>query len=133
MSPSNKQHGFSLLEVLVAFVVMGLVVGVLLQLFGSAMHHAALADEYTLAVQVAESHMAEVGTSIEVKEGDVDGDDAGSGYHWEVAMQALELSDALADLPLAVQLYQVQVTVSWQSEGRTRQFQLDSLRFGEKK
>lgn len=62
MSAFNKQAGFSLLEILVAFVVMAFVVGVILQLFGTSMRSVALTDEYSYAVQVAESHLASVGT-----------------------------------------------------------------------
>ena len=54
VSAFSRQTGFSLLEVLVAFVVMGLVVGVLLQLFGSSMRSTVLADEYSFAIQIAE-------------------------------------------------------------------------------
>jgi general secretion pathway protein I len=126
---SNK--GFSLLEVLVAFVVMGLVVGVLLQLFGSSMRSVALADEYSFAIQVAESRLAAVGNEIEVEEGNVSGEEQGSGYRWEVQMSPLELSEALDKLPVALQLYRVEVVVTWKSGDSSRELHLSSLRFGE--
>ncbi|SDZ78149.1 general secretion pathway protein I [Thiothrix caldifontis] len=129
MSQSNK--GFSLLEVLVAFVVMGLVVGVLLQLFGSAMRSVALADEYSFAVQVAESRLAAVGSEIEVEEGNISGDEPGSAYRWEVQMSPIELSEALEKMPLPLQLYRVEVVVTWKSGDSAREFHLSSLRFGE--
>jgi len=126
---SNK--GFSLLEVLVAFVVMGLVVGVLLQLFGSSMRSVALADEYSFAIQVAESRLAAVGNEIEVEEGNVSGEEQDSGYRWEVQMSPLEPSEALEKLPVTLQLYRVEVVVTWKSGDSSREFHLSSLRFGE--
>ncbi|OQX12961.1 MAG: general secretion pathway protein GspI [Thiothrix lacustris] len=129
MFQSNK--GFSLLEVLVAFVVMGLVVGVLLQLFGSSMRSVALADEYSFAIQVAESRLAAVGNEIEVEEGNVSGEEQDSGYRWEVQMSPLEPSEALEKLPVTLQLYRVEVVVTWKSGDSSREFHLSSLRFGE--
>jgi len=122
-----------LLEVLVAFVVMGLVVGVLLQLFGSAMHGVALADEYSFAVQVAESRLATVGTEIPVGQGTVSGDEPSSPYHWEVNMEPVKLDAKLEKMPLPLNVFQVVVGVSWPSNGVTRKFQLTSLRFGKSK
>lgn len=132
MSVCNK--GFSLLEVLVAFVVMGLVVGVILQLFGSSMRGVALSDEYSFAVQVAESRLAAVGNEIEVEDGSVSGEEKGSGYRWEVQMEALDaanLSEKLEKVQLPLQLYRVEVAVTWQGDGKPRELHLSSLRFGE--
>lgn len=129
MSVSSK--GFSLLEVLVAFVVMGLVVGVLLQLFGSAMRSVALADEYSFAVQVAESRMAAVGNDIEVQEGSVSGEEQGSGYRWEVQMQPVEPDEKMEKVQVPLHLFRVEVVVTWQSGDKPRAFHLSSLRFGE--
>lgn len=131
MSQSNK--GFSLIEVLVAFVVMGLVVGTLLQLFGSSMRSVALSDEYSFAVQVAESRLAAVGSEIKVEDGSTSGDEKGSGYRWEVTMSPIEFNDKLKELPLPLQLYRVEVVVTWQSGDKNREFHLSSLRFGEEK
>ncbi len=110
---------------------MGLVIGVLLQLFGSSMRSVALADEYSFAIQVAESRLAAVGNDIEVEEGNVSGEEPGSGYRWEVQMSPLELGEALEKLPVSLQLYRVEVVVTWKSGDSSREFHLSSLRFGE--
>ncbi len=128
----SKQSGFSLIEVLVAFVVMGLVVGTLLQLFGSSMQSVALSDEYSFAIQVAESRLAAVGNDIEVKEGSVSGEEKGSGYRWDVRMEPIEFSDKLKEIPIPLQMYRVEVVVTWKSGDKPREFHLSSLRFGEK-
>ena len=130
MSVFNK--GFSLLEVMVAFVVMGLVVGTILQLFGSSMNSVALSDEYSFAVQVAESRLAAVGSEIKVEDGSKSGEEKGSAYRWEVTMSPIKLSDEMEKLPVPLQLYQVEVVVTWKTGDRPREFHLSSLRFGEK-
>ncbi|WML89809.1 prepilin-type N-terminal cleavage/methylation domain-containing protein [Thiothrix lacustris] len=130
MFQSNK--GFSLLEVMVAFVVMGLVVGAILQLFGASMNSVALSDEYSFAIQVAESRLAAVGNEIKVKDGNESGEEKGSGYRWEVKMSPITLSDEMEKIPVPLQLYQVEVQVTWKSGDKPREFNLSSLRFGEK-
>lgn len=129
----RSSKGFSLLEVLVAFVVMGLVVGVILQLFGSSMRGVALADEYSFAIQVAESRLAAVGNEIPVEEGSTSGEEKASGYRWEVRMEPIELGDEQEKIPVPLQLYHVDVAVTWQTGEKPREFHLSSLRFGEEK
>lgn len=127
---SKRSQGFSLLEILVAFVVMGLVVGTLLQLFGTSMRNVALADEYSFAVQVAESRLQAVGTEIEVEQGSESGAEEGTPYRWVVNMEPVELHEEQGDFASSIQPYQVNVVVSWESDGRNREFLLSSLRFG---
>lgn len=127
-----KQQGFTLLEIMVAFVITGLVVGTLLQLFGSAMRSVALADEYSFAVQVAESRMEAVGNEIKIERTTVSGQEEGTAYQWAVTMQPIKLHEKQDEFSLSVEPYQVIVVVSWDSEGKQRQFTLSSLRFGEK-
>lgn len=131
-SKTARQQGFTLLEIMVAFVIMGLVVGTLLQLFGSAMRSVALADEYSFAVQVAESRMEAVGSEIKVEKTTVSGQEEGTAYKWAVTMQPIELNEKQEEFSLSIEPYQVTVLVSWNSEGKQRQFTLTSLRFGEK-
>nr|CAA6828842.1 MAG: General secretion pathway protein I [uncultured Thiotrichaceae bacterium] len=127
----HSSQGFSLLEILVAFVMMGLVVGTLLQLFGSSMRNVALSDEYSFAVQIAESRLQTVGTEIEVEQGTERGTEEGTRYNWAVEMEPVELHEDQDDFSLSVQPYRVSVIVAWDSDGRKRQFMLSSLRFGE--
>lgn len=127
----KRTQGFSILEILIAFVVMALVVGSLLRLFGTSVRNVALADEYSFAVQIAESRMQTVGTEIPVEKGSVNGEEQNTGYRWVVAMEPVELDEEQESFSLSVQPYQVNVVVSWDSAGKQRQFVLSSLRFGE--
>lgn len=127
-----SQQGFTLLEIMVAFVITGLVVGTLLNLFGSAMQSVALADEYSFAVQVAESRMEAIGSEIKVEKNTVTGQEEGTPYQWTINMQPIQLDDKQDEFSLSIEPYQVTVIVSWNSEGKQRQFMLSSLRFGEK-
>lgn len=55
----SRASGFSLLEVLVAFVILALVGGALFRLFSSALGNASAADDMSRAALVAESVLAE--------------------------------------------------------------------------
>ena len=57
--PRAARDGFSLLEVLVAFVILSLVATALFRLFSGALGNASAADDYSRAVLVAESVLAE--------------------------------------------------------------------------
>jgi len=129
--PKRSAQGFTLLEILVAFVVMALVVGTLLRLYGTAMRNVAVAEEYSFAIQVAESRLQTLGVAEPVEEGSLSGEEGSTGYRWQVTMEAVELNEEEQASPLSVQAYQVTVTVSWDSAGKQRQFTLSSLRFGE--
>ena len=68
------QRGFSLLEVLVAFALLGLSLGVLLQAFATGLRNTALAEEYTLATLHAESVLARLGIEEPLEEGNLEGE-----------------------------------------------------------
>ena len=57
----RRARGFSLLEVLVAFVILAAVATALFRLFSGALANASAADEYSRAMLVAESALAGLG------------------------------------------------------------------------
>lgn len=131
----SKRHmaGFTLLEILVAFVLMALVVGSLIQLFSGALHSVALSEEYSSAIQVAESQLQTVGKAIPVKKGQVSGQAEGTRYHWSVTIKPADLLKNPDDFSLSIKPFQVTVQVTWDSAGKPREFNLTSLCFGEEK
>ena len=129
MNNHQKQTGFSLLEVLVAFVIMGLVIGGILQLFGNSMRSVALSDEYSYAVKIAESQMATVGTVIPVESGTTSGS-SGDRFDWNITIEPTEFEYPEAAPPIPLYPYRIKVDVSWNSGSRERHFELTSLRFG---
>ncbi|MGB1256240.1 MAG: hypothetical protein ACPG51_10290 [Thiolinea sp.] len=95
------------------------------------MRNVVLADEYSFAVQIAESRMQAVGSEIPVEQGSVTGEESGTSYNWAVNMEPVELDEDQDNFSLSVQPYQVTVVISWDSAGKKREFMLSSLRFGE--
>lgn len=61
------QQGFSLLEILFAFSILSIMLGILLRIFSGGVRVAEITGNYAEAVQIAESLMATVGVSCRGK------------------------------------------------------------------
>jgi len=120
MTPGER--GFTLLEVLVAFVIAALALGVLFRGAVDGLYAAQAAARYEEAMTRAQSHLAAL-TAGSLAPGDHQGDD-GNGYHWRVKIAPLAV--AAGGSPT---LYTVNVAVSW-TDGSRRTVELDSERIG---
>ncbi len=134
----RSQRGLTLIEVLVAFVVLALTLGVILQIFSGGLRNARLSDAYTRALLLAESRLEAVGSEQALVPGETVGQ-LGEDLRWRVRIQpwAGAAADPLAaaapagGAPPARILYEVQVQVAWQAGGRERALRLTSLRLGD--
>jgi general secretion pathway protein I len=124
-----RQSGFSLLEVLVAFAILALSLGVLLQIFSRAMSTTAVSGSYSRAAALAEARLAELGVTIPLEEGDFTGE-PDDGMTWALRIQPLDASEFFPDQTAPVTPYRVTATISWGERGAERHFSLASLRLG---
>lgn len=130
---SGSQSGFSLLEVLVAFAVLAVSLGVLMQIFSRSTVTTITMAQYSRAVALAESRLAAVGSAIPLKEGSVSGAPE-DGFAWELGIVPVQLGDSqetgLAATVPTVIAYRVTVTALWQDAKRVRRLTLSTLRLG---
>lgn len=82
----DSNRGFSLLEVLVAFVILTLVVLALFRLFSGALGNASAADEYSRALLIAESRLTLATREQPLRERQESGVDGDGRYEWTVAI-----------------------------------------------
>jgi len=122
-------QGMTLIEVLVAFIVLSLTMAVIMQIFSGGMRNARLAESYSRAVFLAESKMAAVGLERPLAFGEENGQ-VGEDMQWRVSVTPAEEDPATNTQLLPVRLYQVRVTASWGENDRERKFELLSLRLG---
>ena len=121
--------GFTLLEVLVAFVIAALALGVLFEGAVGGLRSTRVADRTQEALSRAQSHLAAVGHGTPLGAATQEGDD-GSGYHWSLRIRPLQ---SAAVGPSRLVLYAVQVTESWSdgsSQGAGRSVVLRTERLG---
>jgi len=138
--PARGQSGFTLLEVLVAFVLAAIGIVALIHAFAGGLRNLGRMDEYVQAALVAESRLAEVGILYPVAEGEMQGVEEGQKYHWRIGMTPWEDPDGIVvppeefseqvHAPGAGRLYLVEVDVSWQTGRNPGHFVLRSLRVG---
>ncbi|MGC2459127.1 MAG: type II secretion system protein [Gallionellaceae bacterium] len=131
----RKSHqGFSLLEVLVAFVILALAMGVLMQIFSGGLQNATRAGEYQHAVLLAKSKLASIGMEIPLNESDSDGE-FDSIYRWHVSIHPYHENPAQSNeqtgLPAAllpVKLLDVEVQILWGDTEQPHSIDLKTLR-----
>lgn len=122
-------RGMTLIEVLVAFVVLSLTMAVIMQIFSGGMRNARLAESYSRAVFLAESRLAAVGTERPLVAG-VDIGQVGEDLRWQVTISPIDDDGTTQSQIMPVRLYQVRAQVGWNEDGRQRQVELSSLRVG---
>lgn len=122
------QAGFSLIEILVAFAILSLSLGVILRIFAGGGHIAATADEYSRAILTAESLMASLGVEKPLQPGQSGGEIPG-GYRWTVDVTPYPFDQSLlGGQKIGFNPYWVDLTVEWGDENDPRAFNLKTLR-----
>ncbi len=113
----QNSFGFTLLEVLVAFVVLAAVLGVILRINAQVLEGTHRASERQLALMLAQSQMDRVLANAQLEPGQMRGAFATEGYRWE--LEVLPMAAALSK-PEAEQIrvtpYQVDLHVYWAGE-----------------
>ena len=128
--PIRRERGFTLLELLVAFVILSVAVATLLHAFSQSLRNTALAEDYTLATLHAQSLLAQVGVEPPLTEGMYQGV-FDPQFAWQITIERYVDPEAPADtetLGFAVKLYHVVLWVSWADGSQTRQIELQTLR-----
>ncbi|MET0090086.1 MAG: prepilin-type N-terminal cleavage/methylation domain-containing protein [Candidatus Thiodiazotropha sp.] len=124
VSGDTRQRGFSLLEVLVAFTLLAITFGVVMQAISSNSRGLVLVGEHSRAALIAESRLAEVGTLYPLEAGTWEGD-LEAGYHWRLSISEYPGETGY----LRQSAFQVVAEVRWGPSSSGRQYRLISLRY----
>lgn len=122
----SRQAGFSLLEVLVAFAVLALILGVLLQVFSGSARRATLAESYLKASILADAKLNELGAEIPLVPGALTGEPEG-GFDWSLHVDPFPVELLGDGAPNTLSL-RVTVLVGWQEGGRRHEISAATLR-----
>lgn len=132
----QRAAGFSLLEVLVAFVIVALVATALFRLFGGALNNAAAADDWSRALLVAESRLALAASATPLREGSEQGTESDGRIRWQTRVAGYVTPDTSPDLERAAdtmptKLFRVTVDVHFPSDnGGDRTVALTTVKIG---
>lgn len=125
----RRQRGFTLLELVAAFVVFALAFAVLMELAASSMRGTRRAALETEAALWAQSKLDAAGVGEELREGGDSGEFDGK-FRWNLEVRKLEAppgpSGSIEVVP--VELYRLELTLAWQDAGREREARFVTLR-----
>ncbi|WP_432471307.1 type IV pilus modification PilV family protein [Amphritea sp. HPY] len=135
INTGRRARGFSLLEVLVAFVVLSLSLGIILQIFSLSSRITRTSEVYQQALLVAESKMAELLSEPFIEPGRDDGsyddrdhDGVMLDMQWQTEVSDYEFPD---DPPVdnqSLQPYLIEVSVSWGDGAKAQNITLSTIR-----
>lgn len=122
-TPQQRDHqsGFSLLELLVAFAIMAMSLGLLYRVAGGSARHVADVVQHQQATWLAESLLASrsnVGTTGWNEDGE------SAGFKWQVRSSPYNSG---INSPQAVPLHAIRLSISWTAGSRPGQLDLVTL------
>ncbi len=113
----DRTRGFTLLELLLAFLVFALSFATVLEILSGSMRNTVRAREYTEAALTAQSVMDQVGLEIPLQAGYSAGGQSGD-YRWDIQLfDYVETGENPYSVELAeltgIELLQVELVVGW--------------------
>ena len=109
----NNSRGFTLLEVLVAFLILSLSMGILMRIVSQSLKAQETAEHHQVALQLVESQLADVLTRLNVdsrgkEEGRLD-----SRYRWQSEIEPYHFDNQEAGERYSISPWLIRVSVSW--------------------
>jgi general secretion pathway protein I len=129
----GRQRGFTLVEIVVAFVLLSAVLMTGFEIFSQGLRRAGDLDDEARAIVIAQSKLAAAGTEDLFKEGTSQGQSEDGRFRWTLVIQRTDEGSAGPGQPVnnAYQLYRVDVRVEWTTiDSRTRAIELATLGLG---
>ncbi len=117
----NRQRGFSLLELLVAFAIMAMSLGLLYRVAGGSASHVGDVAQHQQAAWLAESLLNQY-TSVRATGWNEDGESA--GFKWQVRSR---LHQSGSNSPQVVPLHEIRLSIFWTNGSRPGQLDLVTL------
>ncbi len=132
-SSPRRQHGYTLIEVIVAFAVLALGLSILLGILSNSTRQVRWADDAGRAALHAQSLLDQSGVGEALQPGHSEGDFEGGHYRWSLDVTPWRdpsLRDAAPqpEDPGAPKLLQLVLDVRWGDGGPRNRLQLQTLR-----
>lgn len=128
----RRQRGFTLVEIVVAFVLLSLVLATSYQLFSTGMARAVDLDDYSRALEIAQTQIAQASIGDQFEQGETSGESDDQRFRWVVAISPGDDSpDPNQQVYAAFNPVRIAVRVAWKSAaGMDKQLDLATLVVG---
>ena len=131
----RRSRGFTLLEVMLAFVIFALSFATVLEIMAGSMRSVGRASEDTEVALLAQSLMDSVGTEVPIEEGQYSGTGM-DRYNWKMDISLYDASaddtgevgidQELADMS-GIELYRVDLDIDWDTGRRERSLHFSTI------
>ena len=123
----STSRGYTLVEVMVAFVILAMTLTVLLRIFSGGIRNIAVSADYARAVLIAESRLAAAGIDEQLFTGETRGieDEA---FEWTRSVAPYLPSPGYKSLAGNLKAWQVTVTVEWPHGDGRRSIDMSTVR-----
>lgn len=128
--PACRQGGFTLIEVMAAFMVFALLFGVVLQILSTSVGNTRLSGDYTQAALWAQSRMDVVGLEEMIEPGVTRGE-FDDRFSWTMEISETGVVDERGlDLQeeLSIALYHIRLVIEWGDGTRSREAVFETMR-----
>lgn len=122
MTVRHAQRGLTLLELLVAFAIMALSVGMIYRIMGGSARSAGDLEARQRAIVLAQSLLALRET---VPEGGLQQSGESGGYRWSI--QSTPYDTGMSG-PSVIPLHELAIVIAWEDGGRRRSLEFATLR-----
>ncbi|HET6265164.1 MAG TPA: prepilin-type N-terminal cleavage/methylation domain-containing protein [Usitatibacter sp.] len=110
----ERQRGFTLIEVVTAFVMLTLVLAVSYEVFATGLKRAGDLEDYSQALAIAQSRLAEAGLGEHFEQGQTMGESEDRRYRWTLSISKFDDGRDPAVQQVAAYLpVRMAVRVSW--------------------
>jgi general secretion pathway protein I len=110
---SRRAGGFTLIEVVVAFVLLTLVFSTAFEIFSQGLSRAGALDERSRALEVARSRLDDAGVEEKLREGVAAGGSEDPRFRWTTNVTRVDEGDPAHPPQSIYVLYRVDVKVDW--------------------
>ena len=111
----RRQRGFTLVEIVVAFVLLSLVLATSYQIFSTGMARASDLEDYSHALEIAQTQISQVSIGEQYEEGQTSGQSEDQRFKWTVTIARYETVDPAKAVLAALYPIRVGVHVTWRS------------------
>lgn len=128
----RRQRGFTLIEIVIAFVLLSLILATSYQIFSTGIQRAGDLEDYSRALEIAQTQIAQASVAEFFEEGQTSGESEDQRFKWTVTIAAFdEAMDPAKRLLASQYAIRIGAHVTWRSANEVdKQLDLATLVVG---